>query len=106
MDEEDIIDPVEMVEEEVINVNLDDSDSDEDSVLDMEKDKNPEEVTIEIGTNGQEAYKTLVEWVKTVPKTINELKKNGTEEDLKTYQMQIKMVLDKLKQIELKLDND
>ena len=74
--------------------------------LDMEKDKNPEEVTIEIGTNGQEAYKTLVEWVKTVPKTINELKKNGTEEDLKTYQMQIKMVLDKLKQIELKLDND
>jgi hypothetical protein len=40
--------------------------------LDMEKDKNSEEVTIEIGTNGQEAYKTLVEWVKTVPKTINE----------------------------------
>jgi hypothetical protein len=74
--------------------------------LDMEKDKNPEEVTIEIGTNGQEAYKTLVEWVKTVPKTINELKKSGTEEDLKTYQMQIKMVLDKLKQIELMLDND
>ena len=74
--------------------------------LDMEKDKNPEEVTIEIGTNGQEAYKTLVEWVKTVPKTINELKKSGTEEDLKTYQLQVKMVLDKLKQIELKLDND
>ena len=41
----------------------------------MEKDKNPEEVTIEIGTNGQEAYEILVEWVKTVPKTINELKK-------------------------------
>jgi len=74
--------------------------------LDMEKDKNPEEVTIEIGTNGQEAYKTLVEWVKTVPKTINKLKKNGTEEDLKTYQLQVKMVLDKLKQIEQKLDND
>ncbi len=47
-----------------------------------------------------------MEWVKTVPKTINELKKNGTEEDLKTYQMQVKMVLDKLKQIEKKLDND
>ena len=74
--------------------------------LDMEKDKNQGELTIEIGTNGQEAYDTLVEWVKTVPKTINELKKNGTEEDLKTYQMQIKMVLDKLKQIELKLDSD
>ena len=74
--------------------------------LDMEKEKNQDELTIKIGTNGQEAYETLVEWVKTVPKTINELKKNGTEEDLKTYQMQIKMVLDKLKQIELKLDND
>ena len=74
--------------------------------LDMEKEKNQDELTIEIGTNGQEAYETLVEWVKTVPKTMNELKKNGTEEDLKTYQMQIKMVLDKLKQIELKLDND
>ena len=74
--------------------------------LDMEKEKNPEEVTIEIGTNGQEAYETLVEWVKTVPKTINEFKKNGTEENLKTYQMQVKMVLDKLKQIEQKLDND
>ncbi|MEC9456864.1 MAG: hypothetical protein VX537_05530 [Candidatus Neomarinimicrobiota bacterium] len=72
----------------------------------MEKDKNQGELIIEIGTNGQEAYETLVEWVKTVPKTINELKKNGTEEDLKTYQMQIKMVLDKLKQIEQKLDND
>ena len=74
--------------------------------LDMEKEKNQDELIIEIGTNGQEAYETLVEWVKTVPKTINELKKNGTEEDLKTYQIQIKMVLDKLKQIEQKLDND
>ena len=74
--------------------------------LDMEKEKNQDELIIEIGTNGQEAYETVVEWVKTVPKTINELKKNGTEEDLKTYQMQIKMVLDKLKQIEQKLDND
>ncbi len=74
--------------------------------LDMEKEKNQDELTIEIGTNGQEAYATLAEWVKTVPKTINELKKNGTEEDLKTYQMQVKMVIDKLKQIEQKLDND
>ena len=74
--------------------------------LDMEKEKNRDELTIEIGTNGQEAYATLVEWVKTVPKTINELKKNGTEEDLKTYQMQVKMVIDKLKQSEQKLDND
>ena len=74
--------------------------------LDMEKDKNQGELIIEIGTNGQEAYETLVEWVKTVLIKIFVLYKNVTEEDLKTYQMQIKMVLDKLKQIELKLDND
>ena len=49
MDEEDIIDdPVEMVEEEVINVNMDDSDSEEDSVLDMEKDiiENIEDINV------------------------------------------------------------
>ena len=48
MDEEDIIDdPVEIVEEEVINVNLDDSDSEE-SVLDMEKDiiENIEDINV------------------------------------------------------------
>ena len=49
MDEEDIIDdPTEMVEEEVINVNMDDSDSEEDSVLDMEKDiiENIEDINV------------------------------------------------------------
>ena len=41
MDEEDIIDDsVETVEEEVMDVNIDESDSDEESALDMDKDIN------------------------------------------------------------------
>ena len=59
-----------------------------------------------IDNNGQQAYQTLVEWVKTVPNTIDEIKKNGTEEDLRKYQLQIKMVLDKLKNIEQELRSD
>ena len=72
----------------------------------MEKDKKSEEISIEIGTDAEEAYRTLADWVKSVPKTINELKKNGKDEELKNYQFQVKMVLEKLKAIELKLDND
>tara|TARA_B100001175_G_scaffold239449_1_gene205723 strand:+ start:39 stop:257 length:219 start_codon:yes stop_codon:yes gene_type:complete len=53
--------------------------------------------------DGKQAYQTLVDWVKTVPKAMQEIKDNGTEEDLKKYKLQIKLVLDKLKEIEKKL---
>jgi len=56
--------------------------------------------------NSQQAYQTLVEWVKKVPNAIDEIKKNGTEEDLRKYQLQIKMVLNKLKEIQKELRND
>ena len=56
--------------------------------------------------NSQQAYQTLVEWVKTVPNAIDEIKKNGTKEDLRKYQFQLKMVLEKLKDIEQELRND
>lgn len=72
----------------------------------MEKNKNLKELTIEIGTNGKEAFATLEEWVKTVPKMIHEIKMNGTKEELKAYQMQVKMVLDKLQAIEKEIKND
>ena len=74
----------------------------------MSKDNktNPDEITIEIGTDGNEAYATLVQWVKTVPQTLEELKKNGTEEEVKQFQLQIKMVLEKLKAIERELNQD
>ena len=72
----------------------------------MFKEKGSEKDRSEIDNESQQAYQTLVDWVKTVPNTIDELKKNGTEDDLRKYQIQIKMVLDKLKEIQKELRND
>ena len=72
----------------------------------MFKEKGSEKNRSEIDNESQQAYQTLIDWVKTVPNTIDELKKNGTEDDLRKYQIQIKMVLDKLKEIQQKLRND
>ena len=58
-----------------------------------------------IDVNGDQAYQTLVDWVKTVPDAIDNLKKNGTEEELQRYMQQVKMVVDKLKEIEKKLSH-
>ena len=72
----------------------------------MFKEKGSEKDRSEIDNESQQAYQTLVDWVKTVPNTIDELKKNGTEDDLRKYQRQIKMVLNKLKEIQKELRND
>ena len=72
----------------------------------MFKEKGSEKDRSEIDNESQQAYQTLVDWVKTVPNTIDELKKNGTEDDLRKYQIQIKMVLNKLKEIQKELRND
>ena len=72
----------------------------------MFKEKGSEKDLSEIDNESQQAYQTLVDWVKTVPNTIEELKKNGTEDDLRKYQLQIKMVLNKLKEIQKELRND
>ncbi len=63
----------------------------------LEKNKSEPDANID------EAYNTLREWVKSAPGTVDEIKKNGTKEDLKKYQSQIKMVIDKMKEIELVL---
>ena len=55
--------------------------------------------------NVREAYSTIQKWIKTIPRTLADLKKNGTEEDLRNYQIQIKMVLNKLEEIQTDLDN-
>tara|TARA_B100001250_G_C19791806_1_gene786864 strand:- start:1181 stop:1399 length:219 start_codon:yes stop_codon:yes gene_type:complete len=60
----------------------------------LEKNKSEPDANID------EAYNTLREWVKSAPETVDEIKKNGTKEDLKKYQSQIKMVIDKMKEIE------
>ena len=72
----------------------------------MFKEKGSEKKQSAIDNESQQAYQTLVDWFKTVPNTIDELKKNGTEEDIRKYQIQIKMVLNKLKEIQKELRND
>ena len=47
----------------------------------------------------QEAYQTLVNWVKSVPNSIKEIEENGSKEELIRYKKQIKMVVEKLKEI-------
>ena len=47
----------------------------------------------------QEAYQTLVNWVKGVPNAIKEIEENGSKEELIRYKKQIKMVVEKLKEI-------
>ena len=53
--------------------------------------------------DGEEAYQTLVNWVKSVPNAIKELEQNGSKEELIRYKKQVKMVVEKLKEIESKL---
>ena len=54
----------------------------------------------------QEAYKTLQDWVKSVPRTIQELEKQGDKEQLIKYKKQVKMVLQKLEDIKSELENE
>ena len=49
--------------------------------------------------SGEEAYQTLVNWVKSVPNAIKEIEENGSKEELIRYKKQIKIVLEKLKEI-------
>ena len=64
--------------------------------------KNQENIDINHLTenDGENAYQTLVDWVKSVPRAIQEIEENGTEEDLLRYKKQIRLVVDKLKEIE------
>ena len=53
-----------------------------------------------------EAYKTLQDWVKTVPRTMKELEKNGETDKLIKYKKQVKLVLQKLEDIKFALENE
>ena len=65
----------------------------------MAKDHNAEDLERLNAGDGVQAYQTLVDWVKSVPNVIQEIEKNGTEEDLIRYKKQIKLVVEKLKEI-------
>ena len=53
--------------------------------------------------DGEEAYQTLVNWVKSVPNAIKEIEQNGSKEELIQYKKRVKMVVEKLKEIKDKL---
>ncbi len=53
-----------------------------------------------------EAYKTIQDWVKTVPDTIKELEEKGETDKLIKYKKQVKLVLQKLEDIKFALEND
>ena len=65
----------------------------------MAKNQNAEDFEHLNAGDGSQAYQTLVDWVKSVPNVIQEIEKNGTEEDLIRYKKQIKLVVEKLKEI-------
>ena len=65
----------------------------------MAKDHNAEDLEHLNAGDGVQAYQTLVDWVKSVPNVVQEIEKNGTEEDLIRYKKQIKLVVEKLKEI-------
>ena len=53
-----------------------------------------------------EAFETLKNWVKSVPKTVKDLEEKGDQEKLIKYKKQVKLVLQKLEQIKDTLDNE
>ena len=65
----------------------------------MAKDHNAEDLEHLNAGDGVQAYQTLVDWVKSGPNVIQEIEENGTEEDLIRYKKQIKLVVEKLKEI-------
>ena len=66
----------------------------------MENDQEIVDTELLAENDGEHAYQTLVDWVKSVPNAIQEIEENGTEEDLLRYKKQIKLVVEKLKEIE------
>ena len=52
---------------------------------------------------GRKLTKPLVNWVKSVPNAIKEIEENGSKEELIRYKKQIKMVVEKLKEIKNQL---
>ena len=66
----------------------------------MENDQESVDTDLLAENDGEHAYQTLVDWVKSVPRAIQEIEENGTEEDLLRYKKQIKLVVEKLKEIE------
>tara|TARA_Y100000816_G_scaffold279230_1_gene251287 strand:+ start:561 stop:776 length:216 start_codon:yes stop_codon:yes gene_type:complete len=64
------------------------------------EDKNSDKIN-----HGLEAYKTLQEWVRSAPSTMKKIEESGDREEIMRYKKQVKMVLEKLKDIKNEIDN-
>ena len=69
------------------------------------RDKKKENINQDNIDHGYEAYKTLIDWVKSVPESIKKIEENGNEDELIKYKKQVKMVLKKLQDIRNDIKN-
>ena len=71
----------------------------------MSKENKNNDTQDQMQTTEHEAYKTQQKWVKTVPGTIRQLEDKGDMDQLIKYKKQVKLVLQKLEEIKLELEN-
>ena len=71
----------------------------------MSQDKDIIDGTINIENINKDAYATLVKWAKSAPKILKKLEESGDKEEIKKFKIQIKLVVDKLQDIQLLIKN-
>ena len=71
----------------------------------MSKDKKKISDSIVLKKIDKKAYTTLVEWAKSAPKILRQLEESGDQEDIKKFKIQIKLVVNKLQDIQQLIKN-
>lgn len=71
----------------------------------MPKDKDELNDSMDLKNLDKEAYNTLVEWAKSAPKILRQLEESGDKENIKKFKIQIKLVVNKLQDIQQLIKN-
>lgn len=71
----------------------------------MSKDKDKLNDSMDLKNLDKEAYNTLVEWAKSAPKILRQLEESGDKENIKKFKIQIKLVVNKLEDIQQLIKN-
>ncbi len=71
----------------------------------MPKDKDKLNDSMDLKNLDKEAYNTLVEWAKSAPKILRQLEESGDKENIKKFKIQIKLVVNKLEDIQQLIKN-
>lgn len=71
----------------------------------MSKDKDKLNDSTDLKNLDKEAYNTLVEWAKSAPKILRQLEESGDKENIKKFKIQIKLVVNKLQDIQQLIKN-